>query len=137
MYEIERSVAFCYGHRLLAHPGKCAHLHGHNGIAVFTLAAPDLDAQGMVADFQTVRDTIGRWIERELDHRMILQREDPALPALRDLGEPVVVVDFPPTAENLARLLFERARTHRLPVVEVRLYETPTCAAVYRPSPAD
>ena len=133
MYEIRRGISFCYGHRLVEHPGKCAHLHGHNGTAVFALAASALDAQGMVTDFQTVRDTVGRWIERELDHRMILQRNDPALPALRDLGEPVVVVDFPPTAENLAHMLFDRARDFELPVVEVRLFETPSCSASYRP----
>jgi 6-pyruvoyltetrahydropterin/6-carboxytetrahydropterin synthase len=133
MYEIDRGISFCYGHRLLEHPGKCANLHGHTGLAVFVLAAPELDSQGMVTDFQTVRETVGRWIERELDHRMILHRSDPALPALRDLGEPVVVVDFHPTAENLARMLYDRAREFDLPVTHVRLFESPTCSATYRP----
>ena len=133
MYEISRGISFCYGHRLFAHPGKCANLHGHNGTAVFSLTAHELDAHGMVVDFQTVRDTVGHWIEIELDHRMILHRDDPALPFLRDLGEPVVVVDFHPTAENLARLLYERAREYQLPVERVRLFETPSCSATYQP----
>lgn len=137
MFEIRRAISFCYGHRLLEHAGKCAHLHGHNGTAVFTLVAAKLDAQGMVVDFQEVRDTVGRWIEETLDHKLILQRRDPALPALLDLGEPVVVLDDPPTAETLARLLFERAREFELPVVEVSLHETPTCSASYRPERSD
>jgi 6-pyruvoyltetrahydropterin/6-carboxytetrahydropterin synthase len=133
MYEITRELAFCYGHRLLEHAGKCAHLHGHNGLVVLTLAAENLDELGMVADFQLVRDRLGAWIDAHLDHRMILREDDPALPALRELGEPVYVVDFNPTAEHLARLLFERARELGLPVAQVRLLETQTCAATYRP----
>jgi 6-pyruvoyltetrahydropterin/6-carboxytetrahydropterin synthase len=133
MYRVTRELTFCYGHRLLRYAGKCAHLHGHNATAVLTLEAENLDELGMVADFQVIRDKLGTWIDDELDHRMILQAGDPALPALRDLGEPVVVVEFSPTAENLARHIFERALEARLPVVEVSLWETPTCQATYRP----
>jgi len=133
MYEVARELCFCYGHRLLDYDGKCARLHGHNAVAVVTLRGADLDASGMVADFQTLRDRVGTWIETQLDHRMILRRDDPALPALQALGEPVFVVDWNPTAENLARLLFDVARDAGLPVAGVDLWETPTCKASYRP----
>jgi 6-pyruvoyltetrahydropterin/6-carboxytetrahydropterin synthase len=133
MYRVVREMGFCYGHRLLRHDGKCAHLHGHNARVVVHLEAPSVDAGGMVADFQVIRSRIGDWIEAELDHRMLLQRDDPALPALRALGEPVVALDFHPTAENLARHVFEHARDAGLPVVEVELWETPSCRASYRP----
>lgn len=133
MFQVTRQFSFCYGHRLLDYDGKCAHLHGHNGKAVLTLASEDLDTLGMVADFQVIRDRLGRWIESELDHRMILRRDDPAVPALLELGEPVYVVDFNPTAENLARLLYEKAREAGLPVAEVQVWETPSCHATYRP----
>lgn len=133
MYQIARSLNFCYGHRLLQHPGRCIHLHGHNGVLEVTLASDELDAQGMVVDFQLVRERLGGWIDAHLDHRMILQSGDPALAALRRLGEPVVEVPFAPTAENLARHLYERARELELPVVAVRLHETPSCHALYRP----
>jgi 6-pyruvoyltetrahydropterin/6-carboxytetrahydropterin synthase len=133
MYQVTRELSFSYGHRLLQYEGKCARLHGHNGTVVLTLAARDLDALGMVADFHVIRARLGAWIDAELDHRMILRRDDPVLPALLDLGEPVYVVDFNPTAENLARLLFEKASALGLPVQEVRLYETPSCSATYRP----
>jgi 6-pyruvoyltetrahydropterin/6-carboxytetrahydropterin synthase len=133
MFEITRRLGFCYGHRLLQHPGRCVHLHGHNGQLEITLAAAALDDQGMVVDFQQVRDRLGAWIDAHLDHRMVLQSGDPALPVLQQLGEPVVEVPFPPTAENLARYLYERARELQLPVVAVRLQETPSCDALYRP----
>ena len=66
MYQIVRNIDFCYGHRLLEHPGKCLHLHGHNGRAEILLDAERLDARGMVADFseQNAADII---IESLLD----------------------------------------------------------------------
>ncbi|MBY0228204.1 MAG: 6-carboxytetrahydropterin synthase, partial [Gemmataceae bacterium] len=90
MFSVTREITFCYGHRILGHAGKCRHLHGHNGRVAVTLEAESLDALGMVADFGTIKDTVGKWIAERLDHRMILKRGDPALPALEALGEPVV-----------------------------------------------
>jgi 6-pyruvoyltetrahydropterin/6-carboxytetrahydropterin synthase len=133
MHQVTRELSFCYGHRLLHYEGKCARLHGHNARVLLTLETEDLDGLGMVADFLVIRDRIGAWLDETLDHRMILHRDDPALPALRALGEPVHVLDCNPTAENLARLVFEQAQAARLPVVQVDFWETPTCRAVYRP----
>jgi 6-pyruvoyltetrahydropterin/6-carboxytetrahydropterin synthase len=133
VHEVTRELSFCYGHRLVNYEGKCAFLHGHNARVLLTLAARDLDAQGMVADFALVRARVGAWLDETLDHRLILHRDDPALAALRQLGEPVVVLDTNPTAENLARLVYEQARAAGLPVVQVEFWETPTCKATYRP----
>ena len=131
MYQVARELTFCYGHRLMQHAGGCRFLHGHNAVVVLTLAGETLNAGGMVADFQHIRDTLGAWIDATLDHRMILHRDDPAVPPLRELGEPLYLVDFHPTAENLARHLFERAGQLGLPVVEVRFWETAACYAAY------
>jgi 6-pyruvoyltetrahydropterin/6-carboxytetrahydropterin synthase len=132
VYRIARELHFCYGHRLLLHDGRCAHLHGHNARVILVLEAPDVDPGGMVVDFQVVRARVGDWIDAELDHRMLLHRDDPAAAALRRLGEPVVELDFHPTAENLARHVFEHARSAGLPVAEVEFWETATCRASYR-----
>ena len=133
MYRITRELHFCYGHRLLDYDGKCSHLHGHNGVVVLTLEAPNLDALGMVADFQVLRSSLGQWLDETLDHRMILRQDDPAAPALLALGEPLRLVPFNPTAENLARFVFDQARELGLPVCEVRFVETPTCWATFAP----
>ena len=55
------------------------------------------------------------------------------LPLLRQQGEPVYVMDVNPTAENIARLIFDFAAAQDFPVVEVRLWETDTCYATYAP----
>jgi len=54
MFNVSREIDFCYGHRLLNYPGKCRHLHGHNGRAVITFAAAALDQRGMVLDFSEI-----------------------------------------------------------------------------------
>jgi 6-pyruvoyltetrahydropterin/6-carboxytetrahydropterin synthase len=132
MFSVTREIRFCYGHRLLNYSGKCRHLHGHNGRAVITLAAAALDELGMVVDFSRLKDVVGGWIDATLDHKMLLHKEDPILPLLRRQGEPVFVLDVNPTAENIARLLFEYTASQGFPVVEVQLWETDTCFAAYR-----
>lgn len=132
MYRVTREILFCYGHRLLDYDGKCRHLHGHNGRAVITLEAERLDELGMVVDFSRLKRTVGDWIDQTLDHQMLLHRDDPVLPFLRQQGEPIFVMDVNPTAENIARLIFEQAVRLGFPVVEVSLWETENCFATYR-----
>jgi 6-pyruvoyltetrahydropterin/6-carboxytetrahydropterin synthase len=131
MYRVTREIAFCYGHRLLNYDGKCRYLHGHNGRVILTLEASQLDNRGMVMDFTDIKRVISGWIDEALDHRMLLHRDDPALPLLRQLGEPVHVLDVNPTAENIARLIYDYARSQGFPIVEVQLWETDTCHATY------
>jgi 6-pyruvoyltetrahydropterin/6-carboxytetrahydropterin synthase len=137
MFRVTKEIHFCYGHRLLNYAGKCRNLHGHNGKAVVTFESAELDQLGMVVDFSDIKRSIGVWIDENLDHRMILHCDDPALPELRRLGEPVVVVEMNPTAENIARLIFDRARATAAPrglrVVEVTLWETENSYATFRP----
>lgn len=132
MFKIAKEIHFCYGHRLLNYAGKCRHLHGHNGKAVITLEAPSLDRLGMVVDFAEVKRVIGNWVDDTLDHKMLLHRDDPVIPELRRQGEPFVELDVNPTAENIARLIFERAAAAGFPVVEVTLWETENSCATYR-----
>jgi 6-pyruvoyltetrahydropterin/6-carboxytetrahydropterin synthase len=132
MFTVSREINFCYGHRLLHYSGKCRHLHGHNGRAVLLLEASKLDSHGMVLDFTEIKNVLGRWIDENLDHRMILERSDPAVPKLEALGEPMLLMDAAPTAENIARLIFDEAVRRGFPVVEVRMWETPHCCAAYR-----
>jgi len=131
MFHVSREIDFCYGHRLLDYEGKCRHLHGHNGRVLVTFAADRLDPRGMVVDFGEIKRVLSHWIDDALDHRMILRRDDPAVPLLEQLGEPLVLMDANPTAENIARLIFDFAASRGFPVIEVRLWETPRCCAAY------
>jgi 6-pyruvoyltetrahydropterin/6-carboxytetrahydropterin synthase len=131
MYRVTREIDFCYGHRLLNYEGKCKHLHGHNGRAVIAIESSKLDDRGMVRDFSEIKQVVSRWIDDNLDHRMILQRNDPAVESLQKLGEPLYLIDVNPTAENIAKLIYDYALEQGFPVVETRLWETPRCFATY------
>jgi 6-pyruvoyltetrahydropterin/6-carboxytetrahydropterin synthase len=132
MFRVTREIHFCYGHRLLNYEGKCRHLHGHNGKAVITLEGPSLDERGMVMDFSELKRVVGGWIDDTLDHTMLLNKADPVLPELQKRGERVHVLDVNPTAENIAKLIFDFAKRSGFPVIEVRLWETESCFATYR-----
>ncbi|HZZ29789.1 MAG TPA: 6-carboxytetrahydropterin synthase [Pirellulales bacterium] len=132
MFRVTREIDFCYGHRLLNYEGKCRYLHGHNGRAVIVLEAPQLDSRGMVLDFSDIKQVVSQWIDETLDHRMILCRDDPAVPVLKKLGEPLHLINANPTAENIAKLIFEFTAQRGFPVVETHLWETPRCYATYR-----
>ena len=131
MFRVTREINFCYGHRLLDYHGKCAHLHGHNARVLITIGTSGLNQEGMVVDFSEIKQKVQGWIDDELDHKMILRRDDPAVAALEKLGEPLVLIDESPTAENLAKLIHDKAVACGFAVLEVRFWETPYCSAAY------
>jgi 6-pyruvoyltetrahydropterin/6-carboxytetrahydropterin synthase len=132
MFQVTQELAFCYGHRLLGYPGKCARLHGHNARVLVTLRSEKLDDQGMVADFDSVQRRMRSFIDEQLDHQLLLHEDDPLVATLRSAGESFRTLRFAPTAENLARLIFEYAEAAGLPVLEVRLEEQPGSVATFR-----
>ena len=131
MYKILKEIDFCYGHRLLDYNGKCAHPHGHNGKIEIELSSEKLDNRGMVFDFSDIKEIIQKWVDKELDHRMILKKEDPLVKIFEELKEPIVVMSDNPTAESLAKLVFDFARSKNLPITRVTFWETPSSSATY------
>lgn len=132
MYTVTKEIHFCYGHRLVNHKGKCKNLHGHNATAVIRLESEALDEMGMVVDFSDIGNYVKSWINEKIDHKMLMFREDPFLPAVQQAGEPVFVMESNPTAENIARLIFDHVAQGGFPVVEVALRETDSALASYR-----
>ncbi|MFO0820775.1 MAG: 6-carboxytetrahydropterin synthase [Pirellulales bacterium] len=131
MFRVTRQIDFCYGHRLLNYDGKCRYLHGHNGRAEIVIEAETLDHRGMVLDFSDIKRVVSAWIDQTLDHRMLLRRDDPAVTLLQGVGEPVFLMDENPTAENIAKLIFDFTANAGFPIIEARLWETPNCFATY------
>lgn len=83
MYYITKRLEISGSHRLtLSYPSKCSTLHGHNWIITIYCRAENLNADGMVVDFVTVKEKIAGY----LDH-----------------GNFNELLPFNPTAENIAR----------------------------------
>jgi 6-pyruvoyltetrahydropterin/6-carboxytetrahydropterin synthase len=93
MYVVTKRIEFCYGHRLLDYDGVCKHPHGHNAVAEIDVRTDQLDSRNMVADFSDIKRLVKGWIDRELDHKMILREDDPLVAPLRQLGEPMFLLE--------------------------------------------
>jgi 6-pyruvoyltetrahydropterin/6-carboxytetrahydropterin synthase len=133
-FRVSREIDFCYGHRLLNYDGKCKYLHGHNGHAVITIESAALDERGMVLDFSEIKRVVSGWIDEKLDHRMLLHKTDPFVPILQQHGEPLFIMEENPTAENIAKLIYDFSASRGFPIVECQLWETRHCYATYRPA---
>ena len=131
MYSVTKRIDFCYGHRLLDYDGICKHPHGHNAVAEIEVRTDALDMRNMVVDFSDIKRVVKGWIDRELDHKMILRHDDPLVKPLQSLGEPIFIVDSNPTVERIARLIYDVSREQGLPVVRVTVWEKPTPWATY------
>src|SRR5262245_36375132 len=131
MFSVTKKIEFCYGHRLMDYDGICKHPHGHNAVAEIEVRANTLDPRNMVCDFSDIKRVVKGWIDRELDHQMILRHDDPLVAPLRALGEPIYILDSNPTVERIAKLIFDKTRELGFDVVSVRVYETPTSYASY------
>jgi len=131
MYRVFKNLTFCYAHRLWNYSGRCARLHGHNALVQVDFARTALTPTGMVVDFDEIKALVQSYLDEELDHRTILFRDDPLTEKLKEWGEPVVTMDQNPTAENLARMIFDFVKAKGLPIASVQVWETPSSCAEY------
>jgi 6-pyruvoyltetrahydropterin/6-carboxytetrahydropterin synthase len=67
----------------------------------------------------------------KLDYKLLLRADDPLIPVLRDANEVFYVMADNPTAENIAKLIFDYACSQNLPVISVKLWETESSIAMY------
>ena len=132
MYIITKEVYFCYGHRLMNHPGKCRNLHGHSVKASISIKSDVLNQQGMVCDFADVRDAVESFIDQHLDHNFLLYKDDPIIPALVANNERFLAIDEHPTAEVLSKMIYRHLKREGLAVDQVVLWETASAHACYR-----
>jgi 6-pyruvoyltetrahydropterin/6-carboxytetrahydropterin synthase len=122
MFEVSVEQTFAAGHALRNYKGKCENVHGHNYRVLVTLAGPQLDSIGLLVDFVEVKKLINSVVDR-LDHQF-----------LNDLA-PFDVIN--PSAENMAKYFFDEISAGLgagpVRVNEVKLWETDTASATYRP----
>ena len=125
-YLLSAEAGFSAAHTL---PGidMCERFHGHNWRVRVTVRVPEasLDRLGMGVDFRTI-ETVVKDSVKDFEHRY-LNELDPFR-------------EKPPTAERIARLVFDRARDRlkaeapAAEVAEIELWEMPEYRVVYRPS---
>lgn len=148
-HTISKEVEFDAGHRVPNHASKCRNPHGHRyrvrarvtGEIVTTSGASN---EGMLEDFTVIKDLLNRFSHDIYDHGFIVWSEDMAMQvalakgADRDnLNWNVIVVPWIPTAENLAKSIFEKFDEHltkfqtSFQIQGIDVWETPTSIASY------
>ena len=141
---IRRYVETDTGHRVPNHKSKCKHLHGHRYRFEAEIEGDVVDVsgvsdEGMLMDFSDISTILTREVHDVVDHAFVVYRGDEtALKALECMGDDhrTVVVDFIPTAENLAKWAFDQVEPHivstygnKLQLVAMHVWETPKSVA--------
>ncbi len=143
--QITRRLEFDAGHRIPTHNSQCRHLHGHRYAIEITLSGDIITTEGvsehgMVMDYSEVKRIAKEQLVDAWDHALLVYRNDTAvLQFLNSLPEhKTVILDVPPTAENLAMVAFNRLKDayhnsygNHLQLQRVRIYETPNNWADY------
>ena len=107
MYYVSKRFEVSAAHCVATdHHTKCEALHGHNWIIIVHCKSETLDEDGMVTDFTLIK----RNIMSKIDHK--------------NLNE---VLDFSPTAENLAKWICDETPN----CFKVEIWESENNKAVY------
>ncbi|MFC6720250.1 6-pyruvoyl trahydropterin synthase family protein [Halobacteriaceae archaeon SHR40] len=126
----DKPIRISTGHRILHHDGACSRPHGHN-FEITVEVTGTLTEEGWVVDKGVVTDIIDEW-----DHRFIVQKGDPLIPAFKEAGDEdgLVVIEEPPTSEVLSVLLekqLEERLSDNVSEVKATVRETGELCATY------
>ena len=116
---VTKILTFDAAHSLPTHPGLCRNVHGHTYTLEVTVEGQLADGgptDQMVMDFGDLRRRVAELVVNHLDHRYLNE-----------------LFDFAPTAEALAAWSMRTLLEAGLPVIKVRLWETPTSYAEVTP----
>lgn len=115
MYKISKQFAFSASHILEGLPQEhpCTRLHGHNYVVTVHLKSKKLNNTGFVKDYREL-SIVKEYLDNKLDHRH-----------LND------VFEFNPTAENMAKYLYDTFKESIPELYAVEVSETPKTTAIY------
>ena len=121
MYELTVDSNFSAAHFLEGYNGDCARMHGHTWKVSLTVGANTLDEVGLCMDFKDIASILDE-IVKNLDHRI-----------LNDLK---ILNGCNPTAENLARIIFdvcvEKIEHGDIEVLSVTVAESDRYSVTYK-----
>jgi 6-pyruvoyltetrahydropterin/6-carboxytetrahydropterin synthase len=135
---VEKEVQFDAGHRVPNHKSKCCNPHGHRyrvvvGVSGDLVSSEGASDQGMVMDFGDIKALLTAYVHDVYDHGFMVYMEDITMRELASLVPTFkwVYVAFIPTAENLARSIYDNLAQYLSGLAYVKVWETPTSMAMY------
>ncbi len=123
MFEVTIEETFAAGHALRNYRGKCENVHGHNYRCQVSIQGESLDEIGLLVDFVELKRVVHSVLDR-MDHQWL--NDFPPFNVLN------------PSAENMAKFIYDEVNSglqvkNGIRVESVRLWETDTASATYRP----
>lgn len=141
---ITKQIEIDMGHRVPNHKSKCRNLHGHRyrievGVDDKVITTKGSSSEGMVIDFGDLKEIMMEVIDKEYDHAFVWYDKDKLFKkfylALANADQKIVIVNFIPTAENLAKHWFAILQPHlkkrKIKLKYVKVWETPNSTAIY------
>lgn len=141
VFTIRKTFKFEAAHRLMtSFSKKCQQIHGHSYKLELFLQSNELNEDGMMIDFGKLKELFRESLE-QFDHKIVLSVNDEVRRKLfeaeiegvhPDLG--VILVEFNPTAENMAKFFYElleeefyaNEEIRHIQILAVRVHETET-----------
>ena len=123
MYELTVKADFEAAHFIKNYPGKCARLHGHNWVVEAVAKGDELNELGILIDFKVLKIELNK-ILAELDHQYLNELE--------------IFAKKNPTAENLAKVIFEKLSESEIfsgknKLTAIKIFESPKSCVTYYP----
>lgn len=137
MYTLKSEHSFDSAHFLADYEGKCRNIHGHRWHLVVEIKSDSLQTdpqlRGMIVDFSQLKKDIKSEVDF-MDHALIIEKNTlkvKTIEALEEEGFRIIVLEFRPTAENMAKYFYERMVQKGYQVKIATVYETPNNCASY------
>lgn len=111
---VTKEFVFDSAHFLPFYEGKCENLHGHTYKMHVTVQAEKDEKTGMAFDFVILKKAVKDEIVDIWDHQLINDHIEN------------------PSAENMAQFAWEKLAEKKIPLYEIKIWETPTSSVVYR-----
>lgn len=135
---LTKEFKFEMAHALLGYDGPCRNIHGHSYYLYVTVTGNTLEddqssRNGMVMDFNELKELVKDEITNDLDHALVLYDKTPSniLQSLQDFNN-LILLPYQPTCENMLQDFAVRIKK-RLPshieLFSLKLCETVTSSA--------
>lgn len=143
---LTKEFKFEMAHALLGYDGPCRNIHGHSYYLYVTVTGNTLENEqsplnGMVMDFNELKELVRDEITNDLDHALVLYDKTPSdiLQSLKGFNN-LILLPYQPTCENMLQDFAARIKK-KLPshitLFSLKLCETVTSSAEWYASDND
>lgn len=130
---IEKKYHFYAAHRNKGGGIKCGRIHGHTYDVKCHFKFNEINESGITYLFSDI-DKLVEPIIKEYCHWLLLHEKDSLVDILQKANEPIKIMPFETSAENMSLFFFTRIKNEtNLPIIKLELAETKSSNITYEP----